>query len=172
MIPDFKTFIKESIWSDMEDRGSGDQAKKEDEVMLMDGERFYEYLNERYSIDSSKLDKNTKIYYHSIKNNTSCFLDIPLFAYNPPTLQIYDGVQDKASFLYYPDDNAIGFGCTSVRYHKLIGLRLEKQFVSQEKGISYYDNYFHGVDNEKVIEMLEFMIDNMKEPLIPILKRK
>ena len=29
MIPDFKTFIKESFWSDMQDRSSGDTIKKE-----------------------------------------------------------------------------------------------------------------------------------------------
>ena len=32
MIPDFKTFIKESIWSDMQDRSSGDVVRKEDMI--------------------------------------------------------------------------------------------------------------------------------------------
>ena len=31
MIPDFKTFIKESIWSDMQDRSAGDTIRKEDD---------------------------------------------------------------------------------------------------------------------------------------------
>ena len=31
MIPDFKTFIKESIWSDIQKRSSGDTDRKEDE---------------------------------------------------------------------------------------------------------------------------------------------
>lgn len=30
MIPDFKTFISESIWSDMQDRSSGETVRKED----------------------------------------------------------------------------------------------------------------------------------------------
>ena len=30
MIPDFKTFIKESIWSDIQDRSAGDTVRKED----------------------------------------------------------------------------------------------------------------------------------------------
>ena len=30
MIPDFKTFIKESIWSDIQDRSAGDVVRKED----------------------------------------------------------------------------------------------------------------------------------------------
>ena len=32
MIPDFKTFIKESIWSDMQDRSSGDTVRQEDMI--------------------------------------------------------------------------------------------------------------------------------------------
>lgn len=34
MIPDFKTYLKESIWSDMQDRGTGEIKKKEDESNL------------------------------------------------------------------------------------------------------------------------------------------
>ena len=30
MIPDFKTYIKESIWSDIQDRSSGESIRKED----------------------------------------------------------------------------------------------------------------------------------------------
>ena len=30
MIPDFKTYINESIWSDIQDRSSGDTIRKED----------------------------------------------------------------------------------------------------------------------------------------------
>ena len=40
--------ITESIWSDMQDRGSGDMIKKEDDIDLLDFDQFYEYLNNRY----------------------------------------------------------------------------------------------------------------------------
>ena len=33
MIPDFKTFISESIWSDIQDRSAGDTVRKEDMVI-------------------------------------------------------------------------------------------------------------------------------------------
>ena len=32
MIPDFKTFIKESIWSDMQDRSTGETVREEDMI--------------------------------------------------------------------------------------------------------------------------------------------
>ena len=168
-----KTDLKESLWADIQGQASGNIEKKEDDISLMDGERFCEYLKKRYDIDNSK-NKGNKAEIHYLEINgrkKTCLLDIPLFLYNPPTFQ-KNGVQDKAAFLYYPDDQEIGYGCTSVRYEKLIKVRLSEKFVSQESGIYYKDNYFHNVDNEKAIEFLEFMIDIMKDPLIPILKRK
>ena len=49
MIPDFKTFIKESIWSDIQDRSSGDTVRKEDDVNLLDRDEFYDYLKNKYN---------------------------------------------------------------------------------------------------------------------------
>ena len=42
MIPDFKTYLRESIWSDMQDRGNGEITKKEDD---------YTNINELEPID-------------------------------------------------------------------------------------------------------------------------
>ncbi len=41
MIPDFKTFIKESIWSDIQDRSSGEVVRKEDENKCTDYAKKY-----------------------------------------------------------------------------------------------------------------------------------
>ena len=49
MIPDFKTFIKESIWSDIQDRSAGDTVRKEDDVNLLDKDEFYDYLKNKYN---------------------------------------------------------------------------------------------------------------------------
>ena len=48
MIPDFKTYLRESVWSDMQDRGAGDIVKREDDVNLMGIEKFVKYLIKRY----------------------------------------------------------------------------------------------------------------------------
>ena len=48
MIPDFKTFIEESLWSEIQDRSSGDAIRKEDDVNLLDLDEFYEYIKEHY----------------------------------------------------------------------------------------------------------------------------
>ena len=52
MIPDFKTFISESIWSDMQDRSAGDVVRKEDDINLLDSDGLYDYIYDLYeSID-------------------------------------------------------------------------------------------------------------------------
>ena len=48
MIPDFKTYIKESIWSDIQDRSAGETVRKEDDVDNLDMDEFYDYLNDHY----------------------------------------------------------------------------------------------------------------------------
>ena len=49
MIPDFKTFIKESIWSDIQDRSMGKTVRKEDAVNNLDRNEFYDYLKNKYN---------------------------------------------------------------------------------------------------------------------------
>ena len=71
MIPDFKTYIRESIWADMEDRGTGDMVKKEDDVDQMSLETFYEYMKGKYKT----------LYYHDPieYNDSNQYIAIPIF---------------------------------------------------------------------------------------------
>ena len=50
MIPDFKTYIKESIWSDIQDRSMGKTVRKEDDINLLDVDEFIEYLKKSYKV--------------------------------------------------------------------------------------------------------------------------
>ena len=40
--------ITESIWSDMQDRSSGDVVRKEDEINLLDVDQLYDYIKSNY----------------------------------------------------------------------------------------------------------------------------
>ena len=48
MIPDFKTYIKESVWGDLRKKSLGQEARVEDDVDLMDTERLYQYVISKY----------------------------------------------------------------------------------------------------------------------------
>ena len=55
MIPNFKTYIKESLWSDIQDRSSGETVRKEDDIDGLSYEEFFVYLTEHYKPVSRKL---------------------------------------------------------------------------------------------------------------------
>ena len=53
MIPDFKTYITESIWGKVLDRGAGDTIRKEDDINNLDFYEFVEYLKNTYEINDT-----------------------------------------------------------------------------------------------------------------------
>ena len=65
MIPDFKTFIKESIWADIYDRSTGETERKEDnpyidrDINSLSGEEFCDYLTYRYEVLESDIMYDT-----------------------------------------------------------------------------------------------------------------
>ena len=103
MIPDFKTYIKESIWGDIRKRGNGTDVKKEDDVNHMNFDTFADYIKDNYSekgdwfsigessdeksrhieidiisgIDLSFNVVNGKIYNILIQNNANKYIDVP-----------------------------------------------------------------------------------------------
>lgn len=48
MIPDFKTYIGESIWTDIQRRSAGDTVRKEDDINNLDSEGLTYYLKKHY----------------------------------------------------------------------------------------------------------------------------
>lgn len=48
MIPDFKTYISESIWTDMQKRSSGEDIRQEDDIDLLDIDGLYDYIDTHY----------------------------------------------------------------------------------------------------------------------------
>ena len=74
MIPDFKTFIKESIWSDIQDRSAGDTVRKEDDINIFDCDELYDYIFDLY--------KSIDIYPLPLVSSTSptrTYFSIPIF---------------------------------------------------------------------------------------------
>ena len=68
MIPDFKTFISESIWSDMQDRSSGEITRKEDDINSLDMLGLLDYIQKKYELSKEVMTLSSSI-------------GIPLFSY-------------------------------------------------------------------------------------------
>jgi hypothetical protein len=56
MIPDFKTYIKESLWTDIQSRSAGDTVRKEDSIELLDMVGLYEYILSHYELTDNRFE--------------------------------------------------------------------------------------------------------------------
>ena len=50
MIPNFKTYIKESVWGNISKRAEGTLDRKEDNIDNLNGKEFCTYLTHRYEV--------------------------------------------------------------------------------------------------------------------------
>ena len=77
MIPDFKTYITESIWSDIQDRSMGKTVRKEDDINLLDVDEFIEYLKKSYDVcifDPYNFNEIDELY----SDEHKCIISIPI----------------------------------------------------------------------------------------------
>ena len=58
MIPDFKTYLKESVWMDIHKQSIGDIDRKEDDINLLDQVDLYNYFLREYEYARHISDKH------------------------------------------------------------------------------------------------------------------
>ena len=77
-----ESMLNESIWSDMQDRSTGEATRKEDDVNLLDKDGLYEYLISHYkSVDGSCISRgnsyiNLCVFTYPTETRYSILLDI------------------------------------------------------------------------------------------------
>ena len=77
MIPDFKTYLKESIWSNINKRSEGNLERKEDDINHLDRDGLYEHIFDLY--------KPVNLHPLPLKSQTSqanTYFSIPIFKSN------------------------------------------------------------------------------------------
>ena len=157
MIPDFKTYIKESIWSDIQDRSSGEITRKEDDINNLDMLGLLDYIQKKYEFSKEVITLSSSI-------------GIPLFSYksNITYLTIsytfsHDRIYDVYSRFMY--DSPLKDSISSILKQKY-SVKIKK-----ENSISKYDGrYFTlistkpkkgDIDNRFVIDVIDTYIDIM-----------
>ena len=156
MIPDFKTYIKESIWSDIQDRSSGETIRKEDDINNLDMLGLLDYIQKKYEFKDKKII------------TLSSSIGIPLFSYesNITYLTIsYTFSQDRIYDVYsrFIYDSPLKDSISSILKQKY------SVKISKENSISKYDGRRFAfistkpkkgdIDNRFVIDMIDTYID-------------
>ena len=160
MIPDFKTFIKESIWSDIQDRSMGKTVRKEDDVNLMSGEDFCDYLNDNYICkDGYKItydDISKRITTSILKKFANVSFGIT-YSYKNNTITMNDEVES-----FFPEL------CKMVKENfkvdkEYVNINYTKFIISPSDGSECTNRFF--------VEVLDFIIDNGDENRLLIQKK-
>ena len=152
--------ITESIWSDMQDRSTGEIVRKEDDVNLMSEEDFCDYLNDNYisksnyKITYSELSKS--IHIPILDQFTSVLLNIS-YNYNSNTITMNDDVESLCPEL-----------CKMIKKN----FKVVKKHVS-----SIYTQFIifppdgSECTNRFFVDVVNFIIDNADENVL-LLKKK
>ena len=88
--------LSESLWSEIQDRSAGITQRKEDDVNLMSGKDFCDYLNDNYiGKDGHKIiydEISNRISISILKYFTNCFYNIA-YNYNSNIIIMNDEVE-------------------------------------------------------------------------------
>ena len=160
MIPDFKTFIKESIWSDIQDRSMGKTVRKEDDINLMSGEDFCDYLNDNYigKYDQEIIydDISKRIIISILKKFANVRYSIT-YSYKSNTITMNDEVESICPEL-----------CKKIKEN----FKVDKEYVN----IGYTKFLIFPPDgsectNRFFVDVLDFIIDNGDENMLLVKKK-
>ena len=147
MIPDFKTYIGESIWRNISQRSEGIKKRKEDDINYMDVFSFFEYLKERYSSEPDYFEETGGQILYYVSEKITCFID-GINDYHP-----YVGIGAALS-----NDKAL--------YNKVKSTYTVEYIDSEDPHDEPYFDIMpkneDGVNFKFFLNVLDFLIDNIK----------
>ena len=159
--------ITESIWSDMQDRSSGDKIRKEDDVNLLDRDGFYNYIMEHYKTTTEDVTGP----YAIINSENADYINIPI-------------LEDETSILYRvimwhfnKDERYITIPYRKTFQESDLFIKIRDTFKLQATKDEFnplfkmFPKDNKKVDNKFFLEVIDFIIDNTKEPFEPLLIR-
>ena len=147
--------IFESIWADIYDRSAGDTVRKEDDVDIKTPEDFFDYLTSHYKIDNSPIDLFFDTKMERIR--------IPFCLAGPKNLKVCALFYDYKYNILYMYSNC-------KQYIPDLWNKLDDNFNLRKDEPDY--QYFtiinpkdtkRPVNNSYVLEVINFIIDNMDE---------
>ena len=169
MIPDFKTYIGESIWNDIRRRGNGSDIKKEDDIDSFDRDEMYDYLINYYKV----LPSPWNVY--EIKNSPEYGrITVPIAGNNNCTMYFdtkkYSNTLKKLTGKDWEYANLGQMVCINYTlpysFQKGLLLKLEDKFtLKSDKGRNHIYYIVSPKDGSKItnsffIEVINFILDN------------
>ena len=161
MIPDFKTFIKESIWSDMQDRSAGETVRKEDNIDHLNYEEFFVYLTEHYQPKSKK--DNEKI------GGRISIIDTDIAEIFIPIEFINGSIKTLRIEMSKKDNSIVSIVVSPTLFNKYVNLR--RMLDNYTLHTSKYDDGIYLRSNKKptnqtVVNLIDMFLDVVYNPIL------
>ena len=145
--------INESIWSDMQDRSSGETVRKEDDIDNLDYEEFFIYLTEHYQPKNKKTNEK-------IGGRTST-LDINIIEIFIPIESIDDKTKRLTIEMSKKDNSIVSIAASPALFNKYANLR------------KMWDNY-SGIHlkpmkkptNQTVVDLIDIFLTVVDNPIL------
>ena len=156
MIPDFKTYLGESVWGDIRKKSLGQEVRIEEDVNRMEPDEFVDYLRKHYSLTDA--DSINKIKYDGK------FLEVPVFSYSPfiTFLEIY--YQDNELFLERVDYDKLKIDFPN------FFIQLKKKYIIRIKNEGYHTEWIYlspgdgsPISNSFFIDVLDTVIELVEQ---------
>ena len=162
MIPDFKTFIKESIWSDMQDRSSGETVRKEDDIDNLDYVEFFTYLTEHYKPKSKK--DNEKI------GGRTPIMDINTIVIFIPIESIDDRIKTLMIVISNKDNSIVSMATSPTLFDKYVNLEkmLSNNYTLNPSNNSprVYIKSNKKLTNNTIVDLINTFIAAVDNPIL------
>lgn len=162
MIPDFKTFIKESIWSDMQDRSAGETVRKEDDIDHLDYEEFFVYLTEHYKPKSKK--DNEKI------GGRTPIMDINTIVIFIPIESIDDRIKTLMIVISKKDNSIVSIATSQTLFDKYVNLErtLSNNYIlnASKNTSNIYIKPKKKPTNQTVVDLIDMFLDVVDNPIL------
>ena len=159
--------LSESIWSDIQDRSSGDTIRKEDDINLLDRDGFYNYIMEHYKTTTEDVTGP----YSIINSENADYISIPILEYQAAILYSVNmwHFNTDEKYITIPTGNLFEGSDLFVKIRDTFKLRPNEYKFNHLFKLLPKDN--KKVDNKFFLEVIDFIIDNTKEPFEPLLIR-
>ena len=159
--------ITESIWSDMQDRSAGDTVRKEDDINLLDRDGFYNYIMKHYKTTTEDVTGP----YAIINSENADYINIPILEYETSILYrvIMWHFNTDERYITIPRGKLFEGSDLFQKIRDTFNLQSNEDKIIPLFKMFPKDN--KKVDNKFFLEVIDFIIDNTKEPFEPLLIR-
>ena len=166
MIPDFKTYLRESIWSDMQDRGTGKVRKKEDDVNLMDIKKLCEYLKTVYKCRGDRSITYYTFHYDGHEEGIDTLV-VTLYEdrHGYMTYLYYDGIHIDTQLIVLKE-----LKCTD-EFNDRFSSKITNSDNEAENLEIFPKDKNTPMTNRFFMEVLDFFLDKIEYPLIPDIEK-